>query len=135
MPAKPIDRADRQVELAADHQERHRRREDAELGGDLEDVEMPARAEQAGIAGEDGEDEDDEDGAGQRAELGPADQLGEAGGRPQPIVYCNRHRAIVRWLRSGTIAACAIARADETSAVCREKRRRPAIAAGAAVTA
>ena len=37
------DRADRQVELAADHQQRHRRRDDAELGGNLEDVEQPAR--------------------------------------------------------------------------------------------
>ena len=58
---------------------------------------MPRGAEQAGVAGDDGEDEDDEDGAGQRAELGPAQELGEARGRPQPVVYGDRHASRSRW--------------------------------------
>ena len=47
--------------------------------------------EQAGVAGKDGEGKDDEDGAGQGAEFRPAQELGEARRRPQPVVYGNRH--------------------------------------------
>ena len=42
---------------------------------------MPARREEPGIAGEDGEEQEDQDGAGDRAQLGPPQELGEASKR------------------------------------------------------
>ena len=45
-------RADREIELAGDHQQRHRRGEDAELGRDLEEVDDALGAEQAAAAGD-----------------------------------------------------------------------------------
>ena len=49
-------RADRQVELAGDHQQRHGGGEDAELGRHLEEVDDALGAEQAAVAGGDGEE-------------------------------------------------------------------------------
>ncbi len=68
-------RAERQVELAADHQQRDRDGEDAELGRDFEEVDDAARAEQAAVAGEHQEEQQDQDATGGRAELRPAHGL------------------------------------------------------------
>ena len=46
-------RPDRQVELAGDHQQRHRRREDAELRRDLEEIHDALGAEQPARPGDD----------------------------------------------------------------------------------
>jgi hypothetical protein len=63
------------IELAANHQQRHRDGEDAELGGDFQEVDDAARTEQAAVAGEDQEEQQDEDTAGRGAQLRPAHGL------------------------------------------------------------
>ena len=55
------DRADREIELPGDHQQRHRDRQDPELGRDLEIRRRAPRRDKSAIAGEDGEDDPDDD--------------------------------------------------------------------------
>ena len=76
-------RADREVELAADHQERGRHGDDAELGRHLEEGDDAQGREHAGAAGGDGEEQEHQDGAGDGAQLGAGHQAcGRAGSRP-----------------------------------------------------
>ena len=60
-------RADREVELAADHQERRRDGDDAELGRDVEEGDDAERREHAAAGGDDAEEDEDEDRAGDGA--------------------------------------------------------------------
>ena len=66
-------RADRQVELARHHEQRRAHREDAELGGGGHEVHH-ARQREHGAGGCDEEEHGDDDEAGQRAQLGAAQQ-------------------------------------------------------------
>ena len=79
-------RADREVELAGDHQQRHGRREDAELGRDFEEIDDALGAEEAAAAGDDGEESEDQDRAGDRAEFRPAEQAAQQRNRAHPFV-------------------------------------------------
>ena len=77
--------ADGEIELAADHQQRRRDGEDAELRGRREDVHDAREREHGRIGG--GEEEDrDQDETGQRAEFGTPHDLGEKGDLPQALV-------------------------------------------------
>ena len=79
---EPEHGADREVEVAADHQERHADAEDAELGGHRHDADVGqlGREEVRAEGGEDGEEDDDR---GQRRRLGaqhePPHGLAEGG--------------------------------------------------------
>jgi hypothetical protein len=55
-------RADREVELSADHQERRGHGDDAELGRDLQEGDDAQRREHAAAAGGEAEEDEDEDG-------------------------------------------------------------------------
>ena len=79
-------RADRQIEFAGDHQQRHGGGEDAELGRDLEEIDDALGAEQAAVAGGDREEDEDQDGSGHGAKLGPAQQPAEQRNRADPFV-------------------------------------------------
>ena len=59
-------RADREIEVAGDHQQPHRECDDAELGGDVEPARGPAGRQEIGPA-EDREEDQDGDHADQRA--------------------------------------------------------------------
>ena len=83
---KAHDRADREVELAADHEERHGGGEDAEFGRYLQHVDDAARGEEARIPGERREGEDDKQRAGERPELRPTQQPRQPRSRPQAFV-------------------------------------------------
>ena len=67
-------RADREVELAADHQQRRRHRQDAELRRHLEEGDDAQGREHPGAAGGEGEEQEHQDGAGDRAQLGAGHQ-------------------------------------------------------------
>ena len=79
-------RADRQVELAADHQHRGGDRDDAELRRDLEEVDDAGRREQAAVAGDRREEEEHQNGPGDGAELRSRHQPLEQRRRGDPFV-------------------------------------------------
>ena len=79
-------RADRQVELAADHQHRGGDRDDAELRRHLEEVDDAGRREQAAVAGDRGEEQEHQNGAGDGAELRSRHQPLEQRRRGHPFV-------------------------------------------------
>ena len=72
-------RADRQIELAADHQQRHGDGEDAELGGHFEVVRRPAPGQEAATASGDREEDPDADRPGDGAHLRAHQQRGAGG--------------------------------------------------------
>ena len=74
-------RADRQVELAADHQHPDREGDDAEIGGGVEPVGGAEGGEEAVLAGGDGEEGEDQDRRDDPARFGTNQQAAEPSAR------------------------------------------------------
>ena len=91
-------RADGEVELAGDQQQRDGRADDADHGGDLQVIAGADQGQEAGIAGEHGEDHEHRDGADQRRELGAQQDAFEiearGGHAPCPGWFCVDGQAI-----------------------------------------
>ena len=87
-------RADREIELAADHQQRRGDGEDAELRGRRQDGHDARQREHRRVGGGEEED-DDQDQAGNGAELGPAHGLGQRRCLRQPLVAPGRCVGVV----------------------------------------
>ena len=78
IPAAPIiEPIERSMNSPPIDQHRGRHGDDAELGGDLEEVDDARRGEQAAAAGDRGEEQEDEDRTRHGAELGPGHQLAD----------------------------------------------------------
>jgi hypothetical protein len=87
-------RADRQVELAADHQHAGGHGDDPELRRDLEEVDDAERGEHAAAAGGEPEEDEHQDGPGDGAELGPGHDLAQPRRLAQTLVgggWSGRH--------------------------------------------
>ena len=86
------DRADREIELPGDHQQRDGDRQDAELGRDFEVGGDAPRRDESAIAGEDGEDDPDDDRAEERADLRPQQEPPPARNLPAARRFADRLR-------------------------------------------
>ena len=79
-------RADREIELPGDHQKRHGRGQDADLGRDVEKGDDALGAEHAGIAGEGREKQEDQNGSADRAQFRPPEEKPPGRDRADPLV-------------------------------------------------
>ncbi|MGF6548334.1 hypothetical protein QFZ96_003405 [Paraburkholderia youngii] len=72
-------RADRQIELAGDHQQACADRDQTEIGGDLRPVHHAVEVEHPRVAGGQAEHDEHHHGAGERREFRSAEQMAEPG--------------------------------------------------------
>ena len=67
-------RPDREVELAGDEEKRHRRADDADLGGDVEIARDAAGGEEAAVPADEREENPEDDQSDRGADFGPLDE-------------------------------------------------------------
>ena len=79
MPEKPIIEPTREVEFAADHQQRRADGDDHQVAADRRPIEDAVGREHARAARRDAEEDEDENDAGQCAEVRPAEELAQTG--------------------------------------------------------
>ena len=97
-------RSDRKVELAADHQQRHRNREDAELRGDLEEIHDALGAEQPAVARRHDKEGQDEHRASHSAKFRPRQKAAKPVHFAQPLIACresSQSRFFLEQVRDG----------------------------------
>ena len=100
-------RAERQVELAGDHQQAGADGDDAELGRHLHPVDDSLGREHTGVGRDESEKDEDQNGSGQGAELRTAEKPLDRGFSAHPFIRLRRRdigrRGVIQWLRHGRL--------------------------------